>query len=404
MRDRRWRRLLSLAVACAAATLVWVVPANAQLPPPRPAAAPAPSFPAYWVTVTSRANLYAGPEANATIFGEVPAGAILQVVSAPQVRARVLNPLTNGLAWIDPAAAERIDDPTPEEIAAIANFEPWWAMTHRPAPAWSTEAADAERFGTIPMWRYLQVVSPQYGSRVLTVDPRNSAQSFVDALNIGSVGEPPPEYFENPPPDEEVIDLPGRIVRETDWFERPVLADYFSVERFPINTPVRVEGAVTQDDTSWYRIGRDEYVPSRAVRIPSTPDRTFPGRWIDANISEPVMLTAYEDARPVYSALAVKGRTAFETPTGIFRIWRRVANETMDSLTLGIPRESREGYYLKDVLFTQYFTGDGAALHYNYWRSNWGSAGSHGCLGMNYDDSLFFWEFAKVGTPVYIHD
>ena len=94
---------------------------------------------------------------------------------------------------------------------------------------------------------------------------------------------------------------------------------------------------------------------------------------------------------------------AFQTPTGVFRILRRVANETMDSATLGIPRTSPNGYYLKDVLYTQYFTGDGAALHYNYWRSNWGYAGSHGCLGMNFDDSKFFWDFAGVGTVVYVH-
>jgi hypothetical protein len=400
MRDRPLR-LLCIAVACAAATLVGIAPASAQQPPPRPATPPA--FSPYWVTVTSRISLYSGPEADAAVFGEAPLGSLLQVVSGPQGRVRVLNPLNNGFAWVDPAFTEKVDDPSPDEIARFASFEPWWAMTHRPAPAWATEMPDADQFGTVPMWRYLQIVSPQYGSRVLTLDPRNNAQAFVDVDNIGPVGAPPTEYFDNPPPDEEVIGLPGRIVRETDWFERPVLADYFSVERFQINQPVRVEGLITTDEGSWYRTGQDQYVPSRAVRLPPPTDRTFPGRWIDATISEPVMVTAYENDRPIHAALAVKGRTAFETPTGVFRIWRRVANETMDSLTLGIPRESREGYFLKDVLFTQYFTGDGAALHYNYWRSDWGSAGSHGCLGMNYDDSLFFWEFADVGTPVYIH-
>jgi len=36
-----------------------------------------------------------------------------------------------------------------------------------------------------------------------------------------------------------------------------------------------------------------------------------------------------------------------------------VENETMDSATLGVPRDAPGGYYLKDVLYTQYFTPQG---------------------------------------------
>ena len=60
------------------------------------------------------------------------------------------------------------------------------------------------------------------------------------------------------------------------------------------------------------------------------------------------------------------------------------------------------GYYLKNVLFTQYFTSDGASIHYNYWSSNWGYAGSHGCLGVAYNEAKFAWDWADVGTPVYV--
>ena len=59
-------------------------------------------------------------------------------------------------------------------------------------------------------------------------------------------------------------------------------------------------------------------------------------------------------------------------------------------------------YYLTNVLFTQYFTPDGASIHYNYWSSNWGYAGSHGCLGVAYNEAKFAWDWADVGTPVYV--
>ncbi len=349
--------------------------------------------------------LYSGPDAAATLFGEIPSGAILQVLGPPQARTRILNPMNNGVAWIDLGATSPTATPSTEEIAQLAGFEPWWAMTHRPSPAWSSEGRDATSFGDIPMWRYLRVITPPYGNRVLTTNPRNNAQAFVNVTDIGPVGEPPEDYFSIAPPDDEVVGLPARIARETDWFERPQAEDHFSSERFPVNTSIYVEAVVYDPlGTAWYRFGQDQYVPAAAVRTPPVPARTFPGRWIDATLTEPVIVTAYEGDKAVYSALAVKGRTAFETPTGVFHILRRVENEIMDSLTLGIPRESKDGYYLKDVLFTQYFLNDGSALHYNYWRSDWGQAASHGCLGMNYADSLFFWEFATIGTPVSIHE
>ena len=78
----------------------------------------------------------------------------------------------------------------------------------------------------------------------------------------------------------------------------------------------------------------------------------------------------------------------------MFTIQRRVANETMNSDTIGIPRFGPGGYYLTNVLFTQYFTADGASIHYNYWSSNWGYAASHGCLGLTYADSAFLWDWA----------
>jgi lipoprotein-anchoring transpeptidase ErfK/SrfK len=97
------------------------------------------------------------------------------------------------------------------------------------------------------------------------------------------------------------------------------------------------------------------------------------------------------------------GRGPLATPTGTFSIIRRVANETMDSSTVGIPRNSPGGYYLTNVLWTQYFLPGGQSIHYNYWSSNFGYPGSHGCLGLSYADASFMWSFAGIGTPVSIH-
>ena len=110
-----------------------------------------------------------------------------------------------------------------------------------------------------------------------------------------------------------------------------------------------------------------------------------------------------ENGEPVYTAMAITGTSAWPTPVGEFVIGRRVANETMSSDTIGIPRNSPGGYHLTNVLYTQYFTGSGHSIHYNYWSSNFGYSGSHGCLGMDLEDSKFFWDWAGPGTPVSIH-
>ena len=116
------------------------------------------------------------------------------------------------------------------------------------------------------------------------------------------------------------------------------------------------------------------------------------------------MLTAYDGGKVVFTTLAIKGNVANQTPTGTFSILRRVQDETMDSGTLFPPIDPHGpgGYHLEHVLNTQYFTGDGASIHYNYWSSNWGYAGSHGCLGVAYNESKFAWDWAQVGTPVYV--
>ncbi|HEX2171774.1 MAG TPA: L,D-transpeptidase [Dehalococcoidia bacterium] len=129
-------------------------------------------------------------------------------------------------------------------------------------------------------------------------------------------------------------------------------------------------------------------------------------RWVYVSLTTQ-RATAMVDDTPVYTALVTTGKPGFPTPRGRFNIVRRVYNETMDSLTIGLPRDSPEGYYLKDILFTQYFDWQGDALHLNYWQSEsvFGrTPTSHGCVGMRYADAEFFWYFLSLGSPVVIGD
>ena len=137
------------------------------------------------------------------------------------------------------------------------------------------------------------------------------------------------------------------------------------------------------------------------------PDNVGPDeQWVDVSLSQQVAcaMTGGEITRVI---LATTGQPGYETPTGQFRILYRVADERMTSAALGIALDSPDGYDLDHVLWTQYFTDEGHALHDNYWRplSVFGhEATSHGCVGMLEPDAHFLWNFVGVGSLVNIHE
>jgi lipoprotein-anchoring transpeptidase ErfK/SrfK len=128
-------------------------------------------------------------------------------------------------------------------------------------------------------------------------------------------------------------------------------------------------------------------------------------RWIAVNLTTQRAM-AFVGAQPVRVALVTTGMPDWETPTGDFRVYRRVENETMDSEGLGIPVDSPEGWFVDNVLYTQYIFS-GITLHYNYWRpqSYFGNIpSSHGCIGLGYGDAKFLWDFADIGTRVVVYE
>ncbi len=125
-----------------------------------------------------------------------------------------------------------------------------------------------------------------------------------------------------------------------------------------------------------------------------------PERWIDADLTTQRMY-AMVGKKIVYTATISSGKKDWETPNGTYHIMYRVENETMTSESIG----AEDYYRLENVLYTQYFTDEGHALHYSWWKTpeSFGTPSSHGCLSENLKDAEYFWNFAKVGTRVTIH-
>ncbi len=120
--------------------------------------------------------------------------------------------------------------------------------------------------------------------------------------------------------------------------------------------------------------------------------------WVDINLSTQTARFMEGDL-VIRSNLVTTGKRGHETPTGTFYILRRVYNETMVGGQLG----TEDYYNLSNVLYTQYFTDRGHALHYAWWRSQFGVTGSHGCINEDLATARFAWQFLNFGSRVNIH-
>ena len=293
----------------------------------------------------------------------------------------------------------------PVASAGAQGFKPYWVQTHSPTELWSGGEASSISFGPIRTWSYLQVLEPQNGPRLYVKNPLTDGTAWIDARMVGPSDEPPESYLKGGVVVTKKIDLPARTVGSARVREQPEVRDDNLVGNLGHNAGIRViEEVVGGDNEAWYRIADKQFIHADSVRVPREPLNQRTGRWVDADLQEPAMIAMYEDGKIVDAALTLKGTRDWETPIGTFTIIRRVASEIMNSETIGIPRSAPGGYYLTNVLFTQYFTNDGSSFHYNYWSGNFGYRGSHGCLGLNYDDSIFLWHWADVGTVVDIHN
>ncbi|MEM7131436.1 MAG: L,D-transpeptidase [Chloroflexota bacterium] len=110
--------------------------------------------------------------------------------------------------------------------------------------------------------------------------------------------------------------------------------------------------------------------------------------WIRVNLTEQ-LVTAYEGTTPMRSFLVSTGVPGFNTVTGEFRVWLKVAEQVMSG---GEPGTSGY-YYLPEVKWVMYFYQE-YALHGSYWHDNFGNPMSHGCVNMTNLDAKWLFDFA----------
>lgn len=276
--------------------------------------------------------------------------------------------------------------------AGVTSAQERWVQTWQPTELWSNPGPTAVSFGSVRPFTYLRLHGEVEGGRIYVYNPKTQNFAYVNAGSVGP-STPPSEAYLRGPAVKATLNLPARASGTASIYREPVLDDLAWTHDLQHNDIILVKDLVEADDgTRWYRLQDGTFALAEQVRTPG-PIKPSAGKWIDVILTGPTLVTAYEDGKALYSAMAIRGIGGWETPLGTFRMISRVANERMRG----------PGWDVSNVLFTQYFTGSGHSIHYNYWSSSWGYAGSHGCLGMNYADSLWFWEWATLGTPIDIH-
>jgi len=130
-------------------------------------------------------------------------------------------------------------------------------------------------------------------------------------------------------------------------------------------------------------------ITSNGVRSPA--GVTLNEVWVDVNLSQQ-KLYVYKGVDLLNSFIISSGTSSFPTVTGQYRIYAKLASQTM----------SGPGYFLPDVPYVMYFY-QGYALHGTYWHSNFGTPMSHGCVNMQTSDVQWIYSLAKIGTWVQVH-
>jgi lipoprotein-anchoring transpeptidase ErfK/SrfK len=101
---------------------------------------------------------------------------------------------------------------------------------------------------------------------------------------------------------------------------------------------------------------------------------------------------AYQGNTLINKFIVSTGTWLHPTVTGQYRIYVKYRYADM----------AGPGYYLPNVPYTMYFYR-GYGLHGTYWHNNFGTPMSHGCVNFTIDDAAWLFDWASVGTVVYVH-
>ena len=207
----------------------------------------------------------------------------------------------------------------------------------------------------------------------------------------------------------DVSPLDGKVY-VTQYFERarfeyhPETSNNYSVVLTPLGHTIATArginiAAVAQGDFPTY----DEslFTPPAPPAPTAARSAGAPGgaKLIDVDLSEQY-LTAFEGSTVIFEGYISSGLSPNITPVGTFSIFSKLVSDDMRGPDPTLPGGQ---YFQPDVPYVMYFAGGGYAIHGVYWHNSFGTPRSHGCVGAPVGAASFLYNWAPIGTTVYIH-
>jgi hypothetical protein len=129
-------------------------------------------------------------------------------------------------------------------------------------------------------------------------------------------------------------------------------------------------------------------LPLPVIQRPGAVGESEPWVYVDLSTQRAY---AYRGDQIQNSFIVSTGTWQHPTVTGTYRIYVKYRAADM----------SGPGYYLPKVPYVMYFY-KGYGLHGTYWHNNFGHPMSHGCVNFTIGDAAWLYNFASVGTVVYV--
>ena len=194
----------------------------------------------------------------------------------------------------------------------------------------------------------------------------------------------------------------------------------------PVNKKVTIENGVSrvdQEGTNGLAIDQDSVIAAMTEAVNKQVPLTFPitshalefrtvstslvsldlGRYIEVNLSKQ-HLWVWQDHTVIYESPITSGATGagLATVTGLFSVYYKTTNTHLVGYQYGYNYDVPVKYWMP------FYSGYG--LHDASWRNgNFGGpdyyyGGSHGCINMPNATAEFVYNWATVGTPVWVHN
>lgn len=119
-------------------------------------------------------------------------------------------------------------------------------------------------------------------------------------------------------------------------------------------------------------------------------------KWIEVDLHAQ-RVTAWQGDSRIAEEIVSTGKRGFATPEGTFFINLKLDTEDMNSCA------NDECWNIPAVPWVMYFTDDGVAFHGVYWYNDFGKPRSHGCVNMPVRFAKWLYDWAPLGTRVWVH-